>query len=251
VQAPGGAPGGGLEGEQRREKRVYERRSGTGRGREIKKGGGGRGNWGKDTDAAEETGEQPVEGEKTAPVTTTEGGEPAAAATAAKTEGEGKAEEQQQQPAKEEEEEDNTMTLDEYLKKKSEKTLNISLPPPRKAGEGQQNPEWSKFVQLQRDDEEDTKKPGSKKDDQKKAQKDQTKKETAVSIDAVFKVQDESPKRQPRRERGENNNNARGGAGGERKGAGRGGAGRGRGGPRNPTPNMDEKNFPALATTKA
>merc|ERR1712238_550710 len=87
-------------------KRTFDRRSGTGRGKEIKKGGGGARNWGSDKNEArkaegtiDEVGEVPKteEPEKTDAVTALE--DPIV--------------------EKNEEEIDNTMTLEEYLKAKA------------------------------------------------------------------------------------------------------------------------------------
>jgi len=87
-------------------KRTFDRRSGTGRGKEIKKGGGGARNWGSDKNEArkaegtiDEVGEVPKteEPEKTDAVTAVE--DPIV--------------------EKKEEEIDNTMTLEEYLKAKA------------------------------------------------------------------------------------------------------------------------------------
>merc|ERR1711906_78711 len=58
-----GGRGKGEKGESRGDSgREYPRRSGTGRGREGNRGGGGRGNWGKDTDPTV----APVDGEAAA-----------------------------------------------------------------------------------------------------------------------------------------------------------------------------------------
>jgi plasminogen activator inhibitor 1 RNA-binding protein len=99
--------------EARDGKRTFDRRSGTGRGKETKKGGGGRGNWGSDKNEAR-TNEGPVD--ENAPV-----------AVATETEPEAVVEE----PVVEEpvvvEEEDITMTMDEYLAAKSASAAGESL----------------------------------------------------------------------------------------------------------------------------
>eukprot|EP00429_Kryptoperidinium_foliaceum_P039364 CAMPEP_0176162806 /NCGR_PEP_ID=MMETSP0120_2-20121206/83291_1 /TAXON_ID=160619 /ORGANISM="Kryptoperidinium foliaceum, Strain CCMP 1326" /LENGTH=263 /DNA_ID=CAMNT_0017500315 /DNA_START=173 /DNA_END=962 /DNA_ORIENTATION=+ len=90
-------------------KRAYDRRSGTGRGKEIKKGGGGARNWGNDKTEAKK-----MEGKID---------EEAVAKEPEVTEG---AAEEAEAPAPEPEPEDNTMTLAEYMAskkgKKEEKT---------------------------------------------------------------------------------------------------------------------------------
>ncbi len=91
-------------------KRAYDRRSGTGRGKEIKKEGGGARNWGNDkADAKKMEGkieEDAVKEEK--PVEVTEGEEVPA-------------EETVEVPEPEPEPEDNTMTLAEYMAMKQKK----------------------------------------------------------------------------------------------------------------------------------
>jgi hypothetical protein len=127
------------------------------------------------------------------------------------------------------------MTLDEYLKKKQEKAAPFQLPPPRVVES--ENPEWKKFVPLQRDEEEKAEaKP--KKNPEEKKQKDQTKKEK-VSVDEIFKVQEDSPKRQQRGPPRDNKKGPRAGPNQQRKG------------PKTEAPRFSEANFPALATTKA
>jgi lysozyme family protein len=86
-------------------KRAYDRRSGTGRGRETKKDGGGRGNWGSDKAAAKANEGKVVDEAK--PVTDEE---------VAATE-----EVREEQPAPEPEPQDNTMTLAEYNAAKTAK----------------------------------------------------------------------------------------------------------------------------------
>ena len=97
-------------------KRAYDRRSGTGRGKEIKKGGGGARNWGNDKNEARRNQGKVVEGE--------EGAAPAEASesqdNAPPAEGEEpKAEEPVVEP--EPEPEDKTMTLAEYMASKGGK----------------------------------------------------------------------------------------------------------------------------------
>lgn len=101
-----------------------DRRSGTGRGKEIKKGGAGKGNWGsaeneEPTATAPVVESEPVVVEE--PVVETE-------EEKAKREAEEKKREEERQK------EERQMTLDEYLQKK--KAVSLELPPARKPGEG-------------------------------------------------------------------------------------------------------------------
>ncbi|KAI4371466.1 hypothetical protein MLD38_019698 [Melastoma candidum] len=102
----------GEVGEGERPRRVFERRSGTGRGNEFKREGAGRGNWGTATDEiAPETEEVLTEVEKSV-VPEKQPGEEDAADTG------------KEAPANDPEEkepEDNEMTLEEYEKVREEK----------------------------------------------------------------------------------------------------------------------------------
>lgn len=92
-------------------KRTYDRRSGTGRGKEIKKGGGGARNWGSDKNDAKKAEGHVEEGELNKNAEEGVGGEATAEETATP-------------PAEVvEEEEDKTLTLDEYLSAKKDVTL--------------------------------------------------------------------------------------------------------------------------------
>ena len=98
-------------------KREFDRRSGTGRGKEIKKGGGGARNWGSDKNEAR-TAEGPVvEGEEK-PVHT-EGGIDAVAAPVVEL-----AEYVEAVP----EPEDNTISFEDYLKNKEEPSNELLKP---------------------------------------------------------------------------------------------------------------------------
>lgn len=98
-------------------KRTYDRRSGTGRGKEIKKGGGGARNWGSDkVDAKKAEGdvdEQELNKEVEGQGGEGGGGEEVAEVPAATPE-----------PVIEEEEEDKTLTLEEYMASKK-KTVSV------------------------------------------------------------------------------------------------------------------------------
>ena len=106
-------------------KRAYDRRSGTGRGQEIKKGGGGARNWGSDRDelrqpAADEAG---VSGTDAPPVdaTGTDADTPDADAV---VEEEVPVEEE---PEPEPEPEDNTLSYEEYLEQKKQQQAESAI----------------------------------------------------------------------------------------------------------------------------
>ncbi|KAL3763496.1 hypothetical protein ACHAWU_009180, partial [Discostella pseudostelligera] len=105
-----GRGGRGGRGPPRDGKRTHDRRSGTGRGKEIKKGGGGGHNWGSDQNDA-----------KKAEGAVTEGKEDENGMELTETEpvAEEEVEEEEVVEAKEPEPEDNTMSYDEYLAQKS------------------------------------------------------------------------------------------------------------------------------------
>lgn len=114
-------------------KRVYDRKSGTGRGKEISKGGAGRGNWGSTSDEITEGEQVSEEGAPEAP-----------------KEGEEKVEEvKEEEPAPEPEEQ--VKTLAEYLEEKKNKSLGLSLPAPRTAGEGEDPNKWKDYVPMKKE----------------------------------------------------------------------------------------------------
>jgi plasminogen activator inhibitor 1 RNA-binding protein len=169
------------EGEVRGNKRLYDRKSGTGRGKETKKGGAGKGNWGSIDDPTAvveegtktETEEVKKEGEEATTAATEEG------ATTEKTE----KVHHQQEP---EEEEEKVRSLEEYLKDK--KSPAVELPAPRKAGEGVEQPkEWEKFVPLKKED--DSLFPAASKSKKEKAKEGTETDKKVVPVDSVFKVQ--------------------------------------------------------------
>jgi len=208
-------------------KRVFDRKSGTGRGREYnKKGGSGKGNWGTVSDdrraqeegaKEEEVEETKVEGEK---VSETQDEE--------KKDTEVK---QEEQPV--EAEEEKLKTLDEYLKEVKKPTL--SLPQPRKPGEGEKNSSWANYVPLKRDDEST---PDSPKEE--KRNKDA---KGSVRVDDVIDIKFQQEERR---------GYGRGGRGSDRgsdRGQRRGGpTGRGPRQNKQSAPNFqDESSFPALS----
>lgn len=214
-------------------KRVFDRRSGTGRGKEFKKGGAGRGNWGSSTDE-QVNNEQPIEkkeGEVETPAQ--EGG--------ATKEGE-----QPQAEVPQEEEEDKTLTLDQYLAQKASKKFSIETREVRKANEGvdaEQLKKWQNYAPLKRDDE--IPKPASATESSPATEKKEKKapKKQVVPVDQFFDV-----KAPPREDFGRGRGRGRGGRGGSRggnRGAPRGGRGGStRGG--NSEIKLDESSFPSL-----
>lgn len=118
-----------------------DRRSGTGRGKEIKKGGAGKGNWGEAE--PEENPTAPVVAEPE-PVVVEE--------PIVETEEERiKREEEEKKREEERQKEERQMTLDEYLQKK--KSVSMELPAPRKPGEGASDAEKKAWAaqELQKD----------------------------------------------------------------------------------------------------
>ncbi|KAL0644929.1 hypothetical protein Bca4012_043219 [Brassica carinata] len=99
----------GKTGDVERPRRVYDRRSGTGRSNDVKREGGGRGNWGTPEDDIQPATEEPTTEVEKSPVAEKEGGEDAT--TDAKKEA----------PEVEQEPEDKEMTLEEYEKILEEK----------------------------------------------------------------------------------------------------------------------------------
>ncbi|KAL4383169.1 hypothetical protein GQ457_15G010820 [Hibiscus cannabinus] len=108
----GGDFNSGESGEGERPRRMYDRRSGTGRGNEFKRDGVGRGNWGSPADeVAPETAENVPEDEKNVSSEKQSGGEDAADAS----------KENAANEAEEKEPETKEMTLEEYEKILEEK----------------------------------------------------------------------------------------------------------------------------------
>lgn len=220
------------EREEKPGQRIFDRRSGTGRGKENKKNGGGRGNWGTPEDdkkAQEEV--IPTEAKETTEQTANAESKPAVEASTTETT------QQPEQKSTEDEEDAKLKTLADYLKEK--KVPQVTLPPPRTVEDN--NAQWAKFTPLKRDEEPQPTKKSSKKEGETK---EESGKKT-IPADQVLKFTEGSPKGYRGSERG-----GRGGRGGK---GGRGGPS-GRGGPRGaPAPNFkDSKAFPSLSpATKA
>jgi len=168
------------EGTQERQgSRQYDRRSGTGRGKEIKRGGGGRGNWGSIEDEQKAQIENPPielksEEQKTEPVENVET----------------KAETSETQPIEKqpeiEDEDAKLRTLDDYLKQIKAPTL--TLPPPRVVEDTEGR--WDKLVPLKREEEQ---KP-QKKESKKSSEKEETTKNLASQLLKFSTPPSQSPK---------------------------------------------------------
>jgi len=166
---------------------------------------------------------------------------------------ENKVEVKQEIPAEERDEDENKITFDEYMKKQEEKSVKISLPSSRKAGEGEDLSKWKGYIPLKREaDDEDEEEEDEKVD--AKREKKGTKK--TIRVDEVLSIKQDAPKRRGGRD-GRDGREGRDGRdrpdrpdrpsrGGYRGG---GGVGGGNGGRRPARPLViDENNFPALAT---
>lgn len=202
-------------------KRAYDRRSGTGRGKEIKKGGGGARNWGNDKNEARKAEGTVNEGEE---------------ATAAETKPEGtettpQVSEEAAAPTPEVvEEEDKTMTLEEYMQTKNNPD-SVAFKP---VVERELVDEFAGKASVKMVEEDFLKMGGGKslrKKGYKKGQKQ--------SVDVGFKIaSSDDPRRDERR------GDRRGGRGGR---GSRSGGGRGRGGRQGGAINVaDVNSFPSL-----
>lgn len=194
-------------------KRTYDRRSGTGRGKEIKKGGGGGRNWGSDKNEARKN-EGPVDDNGPAPeedarATAEEG----AAAPAAAVE-----------PEPEPEPEDTTMTMEEYLAAKSSKAAGDDL----FGSKNEREVDASDFAgkEAHKAVEGDFLVMGGGKSLRKKSGKKEV-----TKLDVNFKFTSANDSRPRREGDGERRGGGRGGRGGRGRGSERRG-GRGRGGGR-------------------
>lgn len=208
-------------------KRVYDRKPGSGRGREYKKGGSGKANWGKEGE------------ENAAPVE--EGKETTEEKKEEKTEE--KTEENVEKKEEVVEEEDKTITLEEYLKNKE--TVQFKLPEARKANEGVDNKElkkWQGYQVLKREGDEEEKETAESGE-----KKEKKPKKTVVPLDQIFDVK--TPPISTSRGRGRGR--GRGGSRGSGRGGNRGGRGGNRGGQGSAEIKIDERSFPSLAPTKA
>jgi len=132
-------------------KRVYDRKSGTGRGKEVSKGGAGKGGWGTEQDEIGEGTEQPPAPTVGEPPKEGEEKKEAAAPEAAP--------EEKKEPEKEEK------TLHQYMEEQKKKAPAVALPPPRTIAASEEK-KWKDFVPLKRD--EDTEGPRAKREKKEK-----------------------------------------------------------------------------------
>lgn len=225
-----GAPAGGFVGNRR----VFDRKSGTGRGRDYKKGGAGRGNWGRDGEGSEQ-----IIAEDQAALE--EGKETVKEEKPEEPEKEKVETEEEKLEREEREKEEKTMTLEQYMKSRENKAPVVALPTERKANEGVDQNEikkWGNYQEIKRDDIQE----------QSKAEAKDKKKNVKELVPTFFTVKDNQPRRdRDERPRGER----RGGNGNRGSGSSRGGRGGnrgGRGGKSGDIPQFDESSFPTLAT---
>jgi len=207
--------------------RQFDRKSGTGRGKEVKRSGGGKSNWGTQDDDRKAS-EEPIDSEtkEETPVKTE-------AIVAESTVTTTDAKPEQKEEGKDEEEEDNTKTLEEFLG--SVKKPSFQLPPPRQIDESL----GAKGTAHRKEREEEPMKK-EKKEEKKEEKKDDKK---FISADQVLKFND-SPK-----PFGRGRGNKRGDSS-PRGGRGFGGKRGGSGVQRSAAPNFkDESSFPSLSTT--
>jgi len=237
-----GAPADGFVGNRR----VYDRKSGTGRGKEQKKGGSGRGNWGREGEAAEANPEE-TEGAETKEVVPAE-------ISAEQAERNAEREQREREEREEQEKEDKLLTLDTYLAQKASSAPKLALPEARKANDGadtKDSKKWAAYEVLKKN--EDEEKSAEALLEKKKKEKN------TVPLNEVFNVRQARPPRQDREDRDDRGDRERGdrpfrgGRGGRRGGEGQprgsGSSGRGRGGRGGASaPNFEDKSsFPSLA----
>lgn len=211
----GGYRGGGRRGgfsngdaaEGERPRRVYERRSGTGRGSDIKREGAGRGNWGTPTDDIAQETEEPV-AENEANVT-------AEKQTVAEENVDAEKENPTNEPEeKEQDPEEKQMTLEEYQKVLEEKRKALlALKAEERKVDVDKEFESMQLVSNKKNNDEVFIKLGSDKDRKKEAAEKEERAKKSLSINEFLKP-------------AEGESYYRGGG----RGRGRGGRGRGGGG---------------------
>ncbi|KAJ9556229.1 hypothetical protein OSB04_010843 [Centaurea solstitialis] len=201
----GGYANGDSEGE--RPRRVFERRSGTGRGNEFKREGSGRGNWGTATDEVAVEQEEPVvEGEKNVESEKPAGQEDAVDAT-------------KENPATEPEEkepEEKEMTLEEYEKvlEEKRKALLALKSEERKVGLDKDLAKMQ-LLSNKKSEEDIFVKLGSEKDKRKEAAEKEEKAKKSLSINEFLKPAEGERYQNPGgRGRGRGRGGFRGGYGG-------------------------------------
>lgn len=190
-------------------KRQYDRRSGTGRGREIKKSGGGGRNWGSDKNAAKKAEGPVVEGAED--VNTPEGG--------------GATEEEvveEEEKVKEPEPVDNTMSYEEYMATKAKPDSAHFKPVETREVEN----EFAGKTAAKKEGAEDFLVMGGGKQLKKKGTK-KAAKETLVLDFKVKNAISDDRRREGRRDGGGRRSDGRRDGGGGRQRGARGGGGRG------------------------
>ncbi|XP_031126093.1 RGG repeats nuclear RNA binding protein A-like [Ipomoea triloba] len=216
-----GGPRGGFRGDRRGDlsngekadgeypRRVYERRSGTGRGSEIKREGSGRGNWGSPTDEIAPEAEEPMNGVVNDVVNTDaiekqHGQEDA---------GDAKKDSPSDEPEVKEPEE-KEMTLDEYEKllEEKRKALLASRPEERKVCLDKEFESMALLANKKNDDEVFIKL-GSEKEDKKKEAGEKVKKTKSIN-EFLKPAEGEMYYRPGGRGRGRGRGSGRGGYGG-------------------------------------
>ncbi|XP_057521399.1 RGG repeats nuclear RNA binding protein A-like [Amaranthus tricolor] len=218
-----GGFGSGDAADGERPRRIYERRSGTGRGGEFKREGAGRGNWGTATDEIAQVTEEPVV-------------ENEAVVAAEKPEGEENVVEKEnpEKEAEEVEPEEKQMTLEEYEKVLEEKRKALlALKGEERKVNVDKEFESMQLVSKKKIDDEVFIKLGSDKDKRKDAAEKEERGKKSVSINEFLKPAD-----------GTDGYYRRGGRG---RGRGRGGYGGGYGMNHASAPSIEDPNqFPTL-----
>ncbi|KAF8096241.1 hypothetical protein N665_0313s0013 [Sinapis alba] len=230
----------GKTGDVERPRRVYDRHSGTGRSNDLKREGGGRGNWGTPEDDIQPATEEPITEVEKSSVAEKEGGEDAT--TDAKKEA----------PEAEQEPEDKEMTLEEYEKilEEKKKALQATKVEERKV-------DTKVFESMQQlsnkktNDEEIFIKLGSDKDKRKDAAEKEEKAKKSLSINEFLKPangETYNPRGGYRGRGGRGGRGQRDGGGrGERDGKINGGGNQRNGGASAPAPAIgDSAQFPSL-----
>jgi len=227
-----------------RGKRQFDRRSGTGRGKEVAKGGAGKGNWGSDRGESYTASENPEEQQEIV--------EPPVERelTPQEKEEKEKREKEEEERRKAEEKENNMKLLDEYLEEKKKKAPAVALPPPRAANEGSNQNQWKDFVPLKKEQPNTmklatVKKTEPAKKEEKKEEEKDKKKEEKLSTDLLGF---QAPPRQVEERRGGSGRGSRTPKGARAPRKSPSNQGRGSGAPEKPIGAFDETNFPSLAT---
>lgn len=205
----GGRHGGfsnGDVGEGERPRRMFERRSGTGRGNELKREGSGRGNWGSQTDEFSQVTEEVNESEKNV------GDEKPAG------DGDAVADVDKESPTKEPEEkepEDKEMTLEEYQKVLEEKRKALQALKTEERKVDVKEFESMQQLSSKKDNDDVFIKLGSDKDKRKEAAEKEEKARKAVNITEFLKPAEGERYYNPGgRGRGRGGRGSRGGYGG-------------------------------------